>query len=103
MNHIELFAGCGGLSLGLDSAGFELLLANEISPMAAETFAYNFFKENLLDKAENQEKPKNALWISSQYEDLKSRLRENPFEYPDLGIGINDFESSPLNNSKVRF
>ncbi|MGX1927161.1 DNA cytosine methyltransferase [Vibrio sp. NH-7] len=93
MNHIELFAGCGGLSLGLDSVGFELLLANEISPMAAETFTYNFFKENLLEKADNQEKPENALWVSSQFEELKPRLRENPFEYPELGKGVNDFET----------
>ena len=41
MNHIELFAGCGGLSLGLESAGFERMLANELSPMATETFAPN--------------------------------------------------------------
>lgn len=39
--YIELFAGCGGMSLGLESAGFQRILANEISPMAAETFAYN--------------------------------------------------------------
>ncbi|HCE2814418.1 TPA: DNA cytosine methyltransferase [Vibrio parahaemolyticus] len=93
MNHIELFAGCGGLSLGLKSVGFELLLANEISPMAAETFTYNFFNENLLEKADKNEKPENALWVSSQYEELKPRLRENPFEYPDLGEGVNDFET----------
>ena len=47
MNHIELFAGCGGLSLGLDRAGFELTFANELSPMAAETFSHNFLDENL--------------------------------------------------------
>lgn len=91
MNHIELFAGCGGLSLGLESVGFELLLANEISPMAAETFAFNFFKENLLEKADKDEKPENALWVSSQFTDLKSRLRENPFQYPNLNDGICDF------------
>lgn len=39
--YVELFSGCGGMSLGLESAGFTRLLANEISPMAAETFAYN--------------------------------------------------------------
>ncbi len=32
------------MSLGLESAGFTRLLANEISPMAAETFAYNLVK-----------------------------------------------------------
>ena len=39
--YIDLFCGCGGLSLGLESAGFDRLLANDVSPMAAETFAYN--------------------------------------------------------------
>ena len=49
MNHIELFAGCGGLSLGLEKSGFKLLLANELSPMASETFAYNHLGVNLSD------------------------------------------------------
>ena len=48
MNHIELFAGCGGLSLGLESEGFDLLLANELSPMAGETFAYNHLGLNFI-------------------------------------------------------
>lgn len=39
--YVELFAGCGGLSLGLESKGWSLELANELSPMASETFAYN--------------------------------------------------------------
>jgi len=37
----ELFAGCGGISLGLKATGFELAFANELSGMAAETFCYN--------------------------------------------------------------
>jgi DNA (cytosine-5)-methyltransferase 1 len=88
LNHIELFAGCGGLSLGLDKAGFELLLANELSPMAAETFAYNFFNEDLEEKATQNSPAKHTLWIETQYPKLKERLRENPFtstsEYSDL-------------------
>ena len=76
MNHIELFAGCGGLSLGLETAGFELVLANELSPMASETFAYNHLKADLCSE-ENTEK---VLWLSSKYsrDQMKSRLRENP-------------------------
>jgi DNA (cytosine-5)-methyltransferase 1 len=40
--YIDLFAGCGGLSLGLEKAGFKLELAVEKSDMAAETFFHNF-------------------------------------------------------------
>ena len=40
--YVDLFAGCGGLSLGLEQAGFKLALAVEKSPMAAETFFHNF-------------------------------------------------------------
>jgi DNA (cytosine-5)-methyltransferase 1 len=42
LKYVDLFAGCGGLSLGLEQAGFELALAVEKSPMAAETFYHNF-------------------------------------------------------------
>lgn len=42
--YIDLFAGCGGLSLGLEAAGFELELAVEKSDMAAETFYHNFIE-----------------------------------------------------------
>jgi DNA (cytosine-5)-methyltransferase 1 len=44
MKYIDLFAGCGGLSLGLEKAGFELVFAVEKSPMAAETFFHNFIR-----------------------------------------------------------
>ncbi len=87
MKHIELFAGCGGLSLGLEKAGFKLALANELSPMAAETFAFNFFTEELPTVKNND---KQTFWLSTKYKDISSRLRENPFEFPQLGKGITD-------------
>lgn len=38
---IDLFAGCGGLSLGLEQAGFNPVLVNEIIPQFAETYQTN--------------------------------------------------------------
>ena len=38
---LELCSGCGGLSLGLKSAGFELIAHIESDPVAAETYAMN--------------------------------------------------------------
>lgn len=39
--YIDLFAGCGGLSAGLERAGWRLAFAVEKSPMAASTFYHN--------------------------------------------------------------
>lgn len=41
MKYVDLFAGCGGLSLGIERAGGELVLAVEKSDMAARTFFHN--------------------------------------------------------------
>lgn len=38
---IDLFSGCGGLSLGLEQSGFEVVFANDIDPMCAQTFINN--------------------------------------------------------------
>ena len=61
LKHIELFAGCGGLTLGLERAGFDLLFANEVSPMASATFAHNILNLDI-------SKPHgNIKWIHSRY------------------------------------
>ena len=39
---LDLFAGCGGLSLGFQAAGFEILAAVEIDPDAARSHGTNF-------------------------------------------------------------
>lgn len=41
MKYVDLFAGCGGLSLGIERAGAELVVAVEKSDMAARTFFHN--------------------------------------------------------------
>lgn len=96
LNHIELFAGCGGLSLGLESIGFELLLANELSPMAAESFAFNLLNEDLLEKSKKGQKPSSTVWLNSNFSELSARLRENPFQFPQYNaFGYSDMPSDP--------
>src|SRR5690348_3440640 len=41
---LDLFAGCGGLSLGFKAAGCEIVAAVEIDELAARSHAMNFFK-----------------------------------------------------------
>lgn len=41
MNAIDLFSGAGGLSIGFKKAGFDIILANEIDKMIAETYKKN--------------------------------------------------------------
>lgn len=94
MKYIELFAGCGGLSVGLESIGFELVFANELSPMAGETYAYNLLGEDLKKLGELGHHASNVLWISSNYDrnNLSARLRENPRDVPPFEVAKCDLK-----------
>lgn len=97
LKHIELFAGCGGMSLGLEAAGYKLFLANEISPMASETFAYNLLNETL----QGNQSPRKTLWIKSQFpkNEIDNRLRENPF---DASMGeFSDIKNNTILENKL--
>ena len=39
---IDLFCGCGGLSLGIENAGFKVVFANDIDKTCLETYKRNF-------------------------------------------------------------
>ena len=41
LHFVDLFAGCGGLSLGLESAGFKPVFVNELNADALETYRHN--------------------------------------------------------------
>jgi DNA (cytosine-5)-methyltransferase 1 len=42
---LDLFAGCGGLSLGFHSAGYEILAAMDVDEVSARSHAINFYKD----------------------------------------------------------
>lgn len=48
MNLISLFSGCGGLDLGFEKAGFNILVANEFDKTIWETFELNHPKTRLI-------------------------------------------------------
>ena len=43
---VDLFAGCGGLCLGMEKAGFEVAFASDIDPICLETYIRNRNLEN---------------------------------------------------------
>ena len=48
MNVISLFSGCGGLDLGFERAGFDILVANEFDKTIWDTFEANHPKTKLI-------------------------------------------------------
>ncbi|KFC19316.1 DNA methyltransferase [Chryseobacterium sp. FH1] len=64
--YIDLFAGCGGLSLGLHNAGWEGLFAIEKSPDAFKTLEFN-----LINKKKHFDWPD---WLPQQNHEINSVL-----------------------------
>ena len=64
--YIDLFAGCGGLSLGLNQSGWRGLFAVEKSP-----FAFSTLKYNLIDKLRHFEWPE---WLEQKEHDINEIL-----------------------------
>lgn len=64
-------------------------MANELSPMAAESYAFNFLSEDLSNLATKAQPPSKTVWLSSSHPPTKldHRLRENPFNYPVANKG----------------
>ena len=47
LTFIDLFAGCGGLSLGLEKAGFFPLYVNELNKDEVYNYIYHWIKNTL--------------------------------------------------------
>ncbi|GLV23883.1 DNA cytosine methyltransferase [Sphingobium sp. TomTYG45] len=71
---LEICSGCGGLSLGLSSAGFALAAHVEIDPEAAASYALNFGKE----------RPADDPWAIAR--DMESCSADDIVE--ELGFGV---------------
>ena len=67
--YIDLFAGCGGLSLGLHNAGWKGLFAIEKSEDAFKTLKYN-----LIDKKKHFDWPK---WLVQKEHNINDVLKKN--------------------------
>ena len=50
-NILSLFSGVGGLDLGFEKAGFNIVAANEIDKSTYKTFEHNFPKTKLFKKS----------------------------------------------------
>ena len=51
LNILSLFSGVGGLDLGFEKAGFNIVAANEIDKSTYKTFEYNFPNTKLFKKS----------------------------------------------------
>ena len=61
---IDLFAGCGGLSLGLEQTGFVPILVNELNNDALNTYLMNRTEFPWLNEFKTNDVNTSATWIS---------------------------------------
>lgn len=74
--YIDLFAGCGGLSLGLHNAGWEGLFAVEKSSQAFKTLEFN-----LIERIKHFKWPE---WLPKQAHDIDSVIAQYTNELKEL-------------------
>jgi DNA (cytosine-5)-methyltransferase 1 len=74
--YIDLFAGCGGLSLGLHNAGWKGLFAIEKSPQAFKTLEFN-----LINRIKHFKWPE---WLPKQAHDINGVIEQYSTELEQL-------------------
>lgn len=76
---VDLFSGCGGMSLGFQRAGYKILGGVESDPHAAETYAKNLHKLGTSEEVARHSEPKDILNFDPEKfcdEYLESQARE---------------------------
>jgi DNA (cytosine-5)-methyltransferase 1 len=81
---VDLFAGCGGLSLGLEQAGFKTVFVNELNPDAMNSYLMNR-RGTGLDNPRNHAHDVTELTANGQLPALASRLRK---EHGDVSLVV---------------
>src|SRR5699024_2245112 len=89
MNSIELFAGCGGLALGIERAGFHNKLLIEIDKNATETLKSNFKHTQIINEDITKIDP-STLEIDSEISLISGGAPCRSFSYAGLRKGIED-------------
>ena len=49
LNVLDLFYGCGGLSLGFEKAGYHVLLGSDVWKGALQTYKFNHKDKNIIN------------------------------------------------------
>ena len=80
---IDLFAGCGGLSLGLESVGFKPIYVNELHPDALETYVANRSKLPVALAENRSNDIRKVVSSNSKLQDLVVRLNS---QYGDIDL-----------------
>ena len=86
----DLFAGCGGLSLGLSQAGLKGRFAIERDPMAFETFAANFIDQPIQGLAFDW-----PDWLETQAWDVEHLLASHKADLVALRGAIDVLAGGP--------
>jgi DNA (cytosine-5)-methyltransferase 1 len=84
---LDLFAGCGGISLGFLSAGFEIQGAVELDSEAAKSHAMNFHRHHSAHAQRVHESPRNILKIDPSALMAEFGLLGRPDSHVDVIVG----------------
>lgn len=63
---LDLFAGCGGLSLGFDAAGYQITAAVELDDLASRSHALNFCRGKPEEDVETHAKPRDITRVDPE-------------------------------------